>query len=317
MIVDEITIRVLAGRGGDGQVSFSKVKMELGPTGGRGGNGGSVYFEGATDLSILGKYRHKKKFQADDGRQGKSDRSSGLEGKDLVILVPVGSHIRNVQTNEEFDIIETKEKFLAARGGIGGRGNFYFRSPINTSPEKAEEGKPGEVFDYEIELRLIADVGLIGLPSAGKSSLLNELTKAEAKVGDYHFTTLEPNLGVMGKLIIADIPGLIEGASGGKGLGVKFLKHIQRTNTLLHCLAIDSEDIGNDYRTVRKEMEIYDKKLVEKKEIVLLTKSDLADERAYRRKRAIIKEYNPDIMPVSIHDWDQLKKLERRLKTLD
>lgn len=315
MLTDEVKIEVSAGKGGDGPVAFSKVKMELGPTGGRGGNGGNVYIEGVSDVSALKRFRHQKKFEAEKGERGKKDRSDGREGKDLTLLVPVGSVITKEENGESFEITEVGEKILIARGGIGGRGNFYFRSPSNTSPKESEEGKPGEKFILFIELRLIADAGLIGLPSAGKSSLLNELTKADVKVGNYHFTTLEPNLGAMeGGIILADIPGLIEGASEGRGLGIKFLRHIQRTKILLHCLSLESENILADYETVRGELGAYDSELSKKREIILLTKSDLIKESEIQKKRREIGKKNPDSLVVSIHDLESLEKLKDRLR---
>jgi GTPase len=309
MITDEVKINIHAGKGGDGIVAFSKIKMTLGPTGGKGGHGGNVYFMAVDDLTALNRYRQKKEFWAEDGRIGKGNNSTGLDGKDLVLTFPVGSVFKNLSTNETFELTEKKEKILVAKGGIGGRGNFYFRSPKNTSPKEFEKGLPGESAEFFIELRLIASVGLIGLPNAGKSSLLNELTKAEAKVGNYEFTTLEPNLGSMDGLIIADIPGLIEGASDGKGLGIKFLKHIQRTKILAHCISATSENLIKDYKTVRKELGSFSKELIEKNEIVLITKSDLVSKKELDKKIQAMKKINPNVLGVSIHDFDSIGQL--------
>lgn len=317
MLIDEVKIKVSAGKGGNGAVAFSKVKMELGPTGGKGGNGGDVYFEGVSDLLILKRYRNKKEFWAEDGKRGGSNRSDGKNGQDLFLPVPVGSVVKNLETGEKREIIKSGEKFLAARGGVGGRGNFFFRSPKNTSPEEAEDGKRGEDFGFEIELQLIAQIGLIGLPSAGKSSLLNELTKAEAKVGAYHFTTLEPNLGKLEDgIILADIPGLIEGASEGKGLGIKFLRHIQRTKILAHCISLESQNPGEDYEIVRQELKKYDASLLKKKEIILLTKSDLVGEDKEKEVRNEMDKRNREVYSVSIHNWDSIEKLRRALVSL-
>lgn len=286
MLTDEVKIKVMAGKGGDGSVAFDKVKMSLGPTGGRGGNGGSVYFEGVSDLLVLRRYRNKKEHWAENGKRGGNDRSDGKAGEDLILPMPIGSVIKNTETGKEIEIKASGQRVLAAKGGVGGRGNYFFRSSVNTSPKEKEIGRSGEEFEFEIELRLIAQIGLIGLPSAGKSSLLNELTKAEAKVAAYHFTTLEPNLGVMeGGIILADIPGLIEGASSGKGLGIKFLRHIKRTEILAHCISLDSEDVLKDYETIRNELERYDPELLEKKEIIILTKSDLVSVKEKNEKR--------------------------------
>jgi len=303
----------MAGKGGDGLVTFDKVKMSLGPTGGRGGNGGSVYFQGVTNLTALNKYRGKIEHWAADGQKGKSNRSDGQNGEDLTLTVPVGTLIHNLDTGEKIDVINTDEKILAAKGGVGGRGNFFFRSPTNTTPKEFEVGRSGEVYNYLLELRLIADIGFVGFPNAGKSSLLNELTKADVKVANYEFTTLEPNLGAMDSFIIADIPGLIEGASKGKGLGIKFLRHIARTKVLAHCISLESEDIKKDYEAIRKELGEYDKKLLDKKEIIILTKSDLAGSKELTKKIKITKKLNSNVLTVSIHDWDSLQTLRSKL----
>ena len=311
MLTDEVKIKVFAGRGGNGVVAFNKIKMNLGPTGGTGGKGGNVYFQGVSNLTALNKYRHKLDHYAGDGKNGKSDNSDGHGGEDIILTVPVGSVLHNLDTNEHIDVVEAGKPILVARGGIGGRGNFCFRSPVNTSPEEFEEGKEGESFSFSIELRLIADIGLIGLPNIGKSSLLNELTKANVKVANYEFTTLEPNLGALEGIVIADIPGLIEGAATGKGLGIKFLKHIKRTKALVHCLSLESEEIEKDYHTIRKELGDYDQELLAKKEIILLTKSDLVDKKTIDEKIKIMQKINPVIEVISIHDWDSLQHIKK------
>ena len=315
MLTDEVKIEVAAGKGGDGIITFDKVKMSLGPTGGRGGNGGNVYFLGVSDIFALRKFMHKQKYWAEDGKKGRGNRSDGPNGKDLVLNVPIGTVIHNLDTQKDFEVTVAGEKYLAAEGGLGGRGNFYFRSPKNTSPRIAEKGKPGERFNCRLELRLIADIGLIGLPSAGKSSLLNELTAANVKVAAYHFTTLEPNLGDMDGIVIADIPGLIEDASKGKGLGVKFLRHIERTKALVHCLSLESDDLSRDYKIIRRELKSYNPKLLKKKELVLLTKSDLVSSEILKKVMRKLK-LPGEILAVSIHDWSALKKLRAKIAGL-
>jgi GTP-binding protein len=310
LFTDEVKIKVFAGRGGDGVVAFNKVKMSLGPTGGKGGNGGSVYFEGVSNLSALNKYKHKKEYYAENGQNGKSDNSEGHRGKDMVLTVPIGSVLHDLNSKKQIEIIKVGQRVLVAGGGIGGRGNFFFRGPSNTSPKERELGKSGEERDFFVELRFIADAGLIGLPSAGKSSLLNELTASKAKVGNYDFTTLEPNLGVMEDIVLADIPGLIEGASEGRGLGMKFLRHIQRTKILLHCISLESDDVERDYKIIREELKKYSKELIEKREIILLTKTDMVETKIVEQKTKQMLKINEHVLSVSIHDQDKLDQLK-------
>jgi len=316
MLTDEVKIKIIAGKGGDGVVAFDKIKMSLGPTGGRGGNGGNVYFEGVSNLSALNKYKHKLEYWAEDGKNGKSDRGDGADGKDIVLTVPIGTVAHSLDMRKDIEITKVGQKVLAAKGGIGGRGNYFFRSSTNTSPEEKELGRSGQEFNFILELRLIADVGFIGFPNAGKSSLLNELTKADVRVADYPFTTLEPNLGTLDKIIIADIPGLIEGASSGKGLGIKFLRHIQRTKILAHCISLESDDLLRDWKIIRKELEKYSQELAKRKEFILLTKSDLLDAGKVNVKIEEIKTVNKDVLVVSIHDWESLETLKNKIFSL-
>ena len=209
MLIDDVTIKVSAGDGGDGAVAFNKNMMSLGPTGTAGGNGGNVFAIGVSDLSALRQFRFKKEFEADDGADGRGQFRDGADAENIVLKLPVGTVIHNLTTGTAEEITGVGEQITLAKGGHGGRGNFHFRSSQNTTPRRAERGTPGEHFDFRFELKFIADVGLIGLPNAGKSSLLNRLTKATSKVANYPFTTLEPNLGVYYGLILSDIPRLI------------------------------------------------------------------------------------------------------------
>lgn len=306
MLIDEITIKVEAGNGGRGAVAFNKNMMSLGPAGGSGGRGGSIIFEGVSDLSRLNQFRFKKDIKAENGQDGRPQFVDGKSGKDLIIQIPVGTVIHNLDTKEEKEIILINEQIILAKGGRGGKGNFHFRSPRNTSPKIAQNGKLGESFLFKLELKMIADVGLIGLPNAGKTSLLNSLTKASAKVGNYAFTTLEPNLGAYYELIIADLPGLIEGASIGKGLGMKFLKHIERTKELFHLISAESENPILDYKIIRNELATYSKNLSHKPEVVFLSKADLLKDEEISK---IIKLFNKEkisITPISSNEDDLL-----------
>lgn len=316
MFIDDVTIQTAGGNGGRGAVAFNKNMMSLGPTGGSGGNGGNAYLEGVSDLSALKQFRFKKEFFADDGQNGKVQFNDGRNGKDILLKVPVGTVVHNLDNKTDIEIVKIGEKILIAKGGHGGKGNFLFRSSKNTSPERFQEGTAGEKFTIRLELKLIADVGLIGLPNVGKSSLLNELTNAKSKVANYPFTTLEPNLGVYYELILADIPGLIEGASTGKGLGIKFLRHIERTKILFHFISAESENPAEDYRVVKNELKKYNAALAKKQEYLFLTKTDLVKPGELKKKTFALKKLNPTIMLISIYDWDSLEKVKEILNKI-
>lgn len=285
-MIDYARITIKAGDGGDGIVSFRHEKHvpKGGPDGGDGGRGGNLYFEATEDLQDLEPFRFIKHYKAEDGGRGGPKKKKGADGKDLVIKVPVGTIIKIQNTKfkaQNLDLKKVGEKILVAAGGDGGRGNFHFRSSTNRVPKQAEVGKPGEEFEAVLELKMLAQVGLIGLPNAGKSTLLNALTHAQARVGDYPFTTLEPNVGVLSvrrrRVLIADIPGLIEGASKGRGLGVQFLRHIERTKLLCHLVDASSDTLTRDFDTVNGELKLYNPKLIKKKQLVVLNKIDLVD----------------------------------------
>ena len=310
MFIDEVTISVFAGNGGKGAVAFNKNLMSLGPTGGSGGKGGSIYVHGVSDLSALQQFRHKKVLRAQHGMNAKEQFRDGHDGEDLIINVPVGTVIQNLTDRNNVEIVKIGEHVLLAKGGNGGKGNFLFRSSKNTTPMQFQQGLPGEEFKLRLELKLIADIGLVGLPNAGKSSLLNELTSAKSRVADYPFTTLEPNLGVYYELVIADIPGLIEGSSGGKGLGIKFLRHIERVGIIFHLISAESDTPAEDYKVIRKELGDYNKALLDKPEYLFLSKSDSASPLAIKKKLVTLKKLNSNVIAISILDDERLKEVK-------
>lgn len=316
MLIDDTKIKVKAGDGGKGAVAFSKIKMNLGPTGGDGGLGGNVYFEGVSDLNALNQFRYKREMSAENGENGKGRFGDGTDGKDLLLKVPVGTVIHNLSLKQDSEIVSVGQRLLIVKGGKGGRGNFKFRSSTNTTPKEFEEGSLGHEYELRLELKMIADVGFIGLPNVGKSSLLNELTKTKSKVANYPFTTLSPNLGVYYGLILADIPGIIEGASLGKGLGVKFLRHIERTKTLFHFISSESQNPLVDYKTIRNELEVYNKELLLKPEYVFLTKADLLPEKDIEKKVDILKKTGKEVLVISIIDEKSLKLVEGVLREI-
>ena len=316
MLIDDVTITVVSGNGGKGAVAFNKNMMSLGPAGGSGGNGGSVYAEGIPDIGALRQFRHKKEFAAMNGGEGRSQFRDGRDGEDLILKMPVGTAMHNLDTEETVEITKVGERILLAQGGHGGKGNFQYKSSTNTSPRQFQNGFPGEHLTLRLELKLIADVGFVGLPNAGKSSLLNELTNAKARVANYPFTTLEPNLGAYYELILADIPGLIEGSSSGKGLGIKFLRHIERTRILFHLVSAESPAPAHDYGVVRKELNTYAKTLLEKPEYLFLSKSDCIPPTELKVKLAALKKINPKVIAISIHDETSITKIQKILNAL-
>ena len=315
MLIDEITIRLRAGDGGRGAVAFNKVRLSRGPTGGDGGRGANVYFEGVADINALMFFAGKKEMKAEDGKDGRGQFLDGRAGEDLILKIPVGTTvIKDSGYAQEME--QVGQRILAAGGGAGGKGNFKFRSAINTSPVEFQEGLAGDSVLYTLKLRLIADIGLVGLPNAGKSTLLNELTAAKSKVANYAFTTLEPHLGAYYELILADIPGLIEGASSGKGLGVKFLKHIERTKVLFHLVSAESEDPVKDHAVIRKELTAYSPQLAEKTEYVFLTKSDLVSADVLSDKLSALTKAGIAATPFSVLDNESLGEVKKILNKI-
>lgn len=320
-------VHMRAGRGGNGVVRWlhEKFKEFGGPAGGDGGRGGSVFVRAIRDTTLLAKYKNVRDFNAGHGQPGGNNSKHGANGEDLYVELPVGSVIKNKTTGDVYRLDEDGQEIQILKGGNGGMGNERFKGPTNQTPEEWTPGKNGEEGDFYIEVELIADAGLIGLPNAGKSSLLNALTKADVKVGAYEFTTLEPNLGALFGKILADIPGLIEGASEGKGLGHKFLRHIRRTKALLHCISLEHatvESVIDAYKTIRTELESYNAEMAHKKEVIILTKTDTVppgevEKLVVQIQKALKKEgvlvnadgTTKDVLTVSAYDLDSLKKL--------
>jgi GTP-binding protein len=285
MLIDEALITVKAGNGGDGAVSFRREKYVAkgGPDGGDGGNGGHVLLMATNSTHGLAQFRGTKDFKAQEGERGGRNKRHGADGEDLIITIPPGTMATEIMHDGTehllLDFLEEGQSIRVARGGRGGKGNWHFRGPQNQTPRQFQPGTPGQKLTIKLELQVIADVGLIGQPNAGKSTLLSIISNAKPKIADYPFTTLQPNLGMVvhhdAEFVAADIPGLIEGAAEGKGLGIEFLKHVERTRVLVHLIAVTEEDPEKTYQAIRKELTQYDTKLAEKKELVVLSKIDL------------------------------------------
>lgn len=316
--IDEIKFFLKAGAGGAGVVRWlrQKGKPLMGPAGGDGGKGGDVFALAVRDIHVLRRYTHHKEFTAEDGDSGAKNSLHGKNGKDVILELPIGSIITNQKTGEQVQLLREGEKVLLLKGGKGGLGNEHFKSSTNRSPEESTPGEPGEESDFFIELELFADMGLIGLPNAGKTSLLNALTRAHAKIGSYAFTTLEPNLGDMYGFIIADLPGLIEGAAEGRGLGHKFLRHVKRTKMLAHLVSFENSSIPSVYKAVRRELEKYDPVLAKKKEVLILTKSDMVSPKDLKKIITSAKKLNKIVFTVTLYDDESVKTLQDKLMKL-
>jgi GTP-binding protein len=315
--LDEIIIEAQAGKGGDGVVRWRREKFvqKGGPNGGDGGRGGHVYIRAVRSFRVLDQYRSRKEFFAEDGHPGGNRSFTGADGARLTIDFPIGSVITNVTTGAVYELTKEGQEFKILSGGAGGFGNEYFKSSTNQSPERATKGKPGEAAKLHVVVSLIADVGLIGFPNAGKSSLLNAMTNTQAKVGDYAFTTLDPNLGDLYGYIIADIPGLIEGASEGKGLGHTFLRHISKTKVLVHLISFENPDMMKAYKTVRTELEKYGNGLIEKPEVILLTKTDIVSKDVASDTLKKFKKLGEAVYAVTLFDDGSIKMFQDELIT--
>ncbi len=319
--LDQVKIFVKAGNGGSGSPSFRREKfVEFGgPDGGDGGKGGSVILISERNLNTLIDYRYQQHFKAERGKDGSGKNKTGKGGEDLYLKVPLGTQVFEEDNKTLiYDFKSQKEEFLVASGGKGGFGNTRFKSSTNRAPKKFTKGGQGEEFWIWLQLKTIADIGIIGLPNAGKSSLLASMTSANPKIANYKFTTINPNLGVASyddkEVTLADIPGLIEGAHTGTGLGIKFLKHIERCKTLLHLIDITEDDLFISYNQVRKELSKYSKDLVKKKEIVVLNKTDLIDEEEKKEKIKKLKnKLKKNIFLMSTMDKKSVSDIKSKL----
>ena len=318
--LDQAKIYIKAGNGGSGSAHFRREKFVEygGPDGGDGGNGGSIIIESDRNLNTLIDFRYAQHFRADHGQAGSKRNKTGANGRDLVLRVPVGTQVYEEDNNTLiYDFTKNKEKYLVAAGGNRGLGNVRFKSSTNRAPKKKTPGKPGEEFWVWFQLKVIADIGIIGQPNAGKSSLLAALTKAKPKIANYPFTTLNPSLGVTyydGKEItLADIPGLVEGAHKGIGLGDKFLRHIERCKALLHLIDLTEDNLAENYKKIRLELSAYDKSLIKKKEIIIFNKADLLKKEDIEKKikefKNKIKKKYEVISVFSNKDTQKIKKL--------
>lgn len=323
MFVDELTIKLLAGSGGDGCTSFRREKFVPmgGPDGGNGGKGASIIFEVDKNLKTLVDLSYRKIIKAPKGENGKGSNKYGKNAEDIIIAVPEGTTVINTKTNEVMaDLINDKERFVVAHGGRGGKGNKSFATHDVPAPKFSEKGEPGEEVIVKLELKVLADVGLIGMPSVGKSTLLSVISASKPKIAAYHFTTLNPNLGVVklkngDSFVMADLPGLIKGASNGVGLGIEFLKHAMRTRIIAHVVDMGSSEGRNpseDYRVIREEIEKYSEILKNKKEVVIASKMDLAD--GSKNLEEFKKNYpNVEVIPISAFNMEGIDEMIERL----
>ena len=318
--LDQAKIYIKAGDGGAGSASFRREKyIEFGgPDGGNGGNGGSIILESEGNLNTLIDFRYRQHFKAETGKSGSKKNKTGASGKDLILKVPVGTQIYEEDNNTLiYDLTKNKERFVVATGGKGGLGNTRFKSSTNRTPRKKTSGKKGEEFWIWLQLKVIADVGIIGLPNAGKSSFLSKCTKAKPKIANYPFTTINPNLGVLNinhkEIVLADIPGLIEGSHKGIGLGDRFLRHIERCKTLIHLIDISEKDILGNYLKIKSELSKYDKKILKKTEIIIFNKLDLIDMDSITEKlenfRKKIKKNFEITSLLSGQNFEKIKKI--------
>lgn len=315
MVIDLVTITVSGGNGGKGGVSFLRNRQTRkgGPDGGNGGKGGDVYIQGSTNCTDLREFRFKKHIVAHNGIDGKKHNLYGSNAQDLYITAPLGTIVTDTKTNISFEILNTTDTILLAKGGHGGKGNVSFKSSTNQAPHYAQPGEQGEQKTITLELKMIAEVGIVGLPNAGKSSLLGMLTNAHPAIGEYPFTTLDPTIGMLSGHAIADIPGIIEGASIGKGLGLQFLKHIEKTKLLVHCIDVSGTDPLGAYAVIRSEFKIYGKQISQKPEIILLNKTDATDGTTVQKIIAAFKKKRKKVIPSSMYDQKSIDTVKKEI----
>lgn len=315
MFVDHLSIYAKAGDGGDGVVRWrhEKFRPMAGPAGGNGGRGGDIILRAVRDVNLLAKYTGSKDFEAENGQPGQGGSMHGRNGNDLTIDVPVGSVVTDKERDRVYELLTEGQTERVFKGGGGGLGNEHFKSSINRSPEEATKGRSGEEGELIIDLSLVVDVGLIGQPNAGKSTLLNTLTNAKSKIGAYPFTTTEPHLGDFYGYVLADIPGLIEGAALGKGLGHTFLRHVTRTKMMLHLVSLETEDVLERYAVIRKELETFSKALSEKEEWIVFTKKDLVNQEYFDSIKDSIDKLGNRVFVISTETGEGVKELSDAL----
>ncbi|MBE5822424.1 MAG: GTPase ObgE [Clostridiales bacterium] len=328
MFIDYAKVTISSGKGGDGASTFRREKYVAagGPDGGDGGKGGDVYFEVDNDINTLVDFRYKRKFKAEDGKNGSGNNSYGKSGQDLVIKVPLGTIVKDAETNKVvLDMSEFGQKELIIQGGRGGKGNSHFATSTRQAPNFSQKGEPGIEKEFILELKLLADVGLLGYPNVGKSTIISIMTEAKPRIADYHFTTLKPCLGVVKldsgrSFVMADIPGIIEGASEGVGLGHQFLRHIERTRILLHVIDVsgsEGRDPIKDFETINDELVKYNEKLAKRKQIIVANKMDLLqDENKYEEFKTYMEKQGLEVFGVSAATNKGLKEVFNRVSTL-